>query len=369
MTILHLCKKYPNALGGDAVVVSSLQRQQEESGHKVVIVTSNCNEIPSSKHLYKIGLRDTPAKLDTITARRLLSLIALSFQMFAILRRERPSIIHAHSVDMTFFASFAARFYGVPIVHTFHIVTFYDTSQSFLRRKAELWLAKGAGIYRATAPNAYDVKKLQAAGLKQTTLLPNGVDLSFWGQSVRSEANQNFVFLSIGRLEGQKGYEHLIEAAALLAVAPPEKFQVILVGEGSQKATLQNLIEANQLEDIVTLVGHKSRLEIRTLLAQADAMVLPSLYETTPLTLLEAWASNIAVIATSVGILRDRRKDFSAAYVVQPKDEVSLMQAMSRCMTDGASRSAVAASGLKEAQQYDWPLVARMAKNIYRTTL
>jgi hypothetical protein len=45
MKILHVCKKYLDALGGDAVVVSNLEREQKKTGHKVVILTSNCDDI------------------------------------------------------------------------------------------------------------------------------------------------------------------------------------------------------------------------------------------------------------------------------------------------------------------------------------
>jgi len=135
MNILHVCKKYPLALGGDAVVVANLQKQQQAAAHQVAIVTSNCDEIQCGAHIYKLGLKDTPAGLDVITLRRMASLLVLLFKMFVILPKERPDVIHTHSIDMAFFASFAARLYGIPIVHTFHIVTFYDATQPALRRR------------------------------------------------------------------------------------------------------------------------------------------------------------------------------------------------------------------------------------------
>ena len=79
MKIMHVLKKYPRALGGDAVVVANLQKQQEAAGHQTAIVTSNCDEIINGKHIYKCGLKDTPTGLDKITPKRLLSLISLFF--------------------------------------------------------------------------------------------------------------------------------------------------------------------------------------------------------------------------------------------------------------------------------------------------
>lgn len=368
MKILHIVKKYPHALGGDAVVVANLQKQQQHNGHTVAVITSNCAEIPERAHLYKVGLKNTPAKLDDITFKRLFSLLMLFLQMFTILPKERPDVIHTHSIDMAYFASFAARLFGVPIVHTFHIVTFYDASQSALRRKTEMWLAKRARLSYATAPNTYDVQQLRAAGLNRTLLLPNGVDVPFWMVQPHNRPTDTFTFLAIGRLEHQKGYEYLIKAAFLLSCNLTRPFRVIIAGEGSQGTMLRNLVHDLQIDDIVSFAGRKNPEEVRALLAEADAVVLPSLYETTPVTLLEAWAANVPVIVTSVGIMRNTSENFGAAYIVPPKDEEALMHAMNFYMADTAARSVIAAKGYEEAKKYSWPLVAQTAEIIYRST-
>jgi len=365
MKILHVVKKYPNALGGDAVVVSHLRKQQQHDGHTVAIVTSNCAEIPQQTHLYKIGLKDTPAQLDVITIKRLVSLVMLLVRMFAIVSKERPDVIHTHSIDMAFFVSFAARLFGVPIIHTFHIVTFYDNDQSVLRRKTEIWLAKRTRPYYVTAPNNYDVQQLRAAGLQRALLLPNGVDVPFW--TLPKTQSDTFTFLAVGRLERQKGYEYLIKAVSLLR-HHSQPFCVIIVGEGSQEAKLRKLVISLHLEDIISFVGRKSPKQVRALLAAADAAVLPSLYETTPVTLLEAWSASVPVIVTSVGIMRDVPKDFGAAYVVPPKNEKALMHAMAFYLEYPAERLAIAAKGYQEVKKYSWLLIAQTAKMIYKET-
>lgn len=373
MKILHASKKYPQALGGDAVVVSNLCEQQQMVGHEVVVVTSNCDEIARAPNVYKFGLKDSPAKLDMITPKRIISLAILFFQMFAILRDERPDVIHTHSVDIAFAVSTAARFYRIPTVHTFHIVTFYDSHQSKFRRKVELWLARKAAPRVATAPNSYDVENLRKAGIGQTVLLPNGVDLAFWQKYISheptEEENSCFIFLTFGRLEHQKGYEYLIRAASLMADTLPVAFRIVIVGEGSQKSRLDKLIRSEHVEDIVTLVGRQSPEEVRRLLHQADGAVFPSLYETTPLSVLEAWAAGVPVIVTSVGILRDVAVGFDAAYVVPPGDYEVLSEAMSQCMIDAYERANVAANGYEEAIKYAWPKVAHTAETIYRSVL
>ena len=64
MNILHVTKKYPNALGGDAVVVSNFVKFQRADGHQVTILTNNCDEIDDDVKTLKIGLKATSSDLD-----------------------------------------------------------------------------------------------------------------------------------------------------------------------------------------------------------------------------------------------------------------------------------------------------------------
>lgn len=367
MKILHVSKKYPRAPGGDAVVVSNLAAQQQQAGHKVTIVTSNCAGIPAKPRIYKIGLTDTPANLDRITLRRLVSLGILLVRMFKILAKERPDIIHTHSVDMAFVVSFAARFFHIPLVHTFHIVTFYDPSQSALRRNSELWLARHAKPRHTTAPNMFDVSKLQNAGLA-ASLLPNGVDLGYWRKAARFAGRvRMYTFVAIGRLEPQKGFDCLVKAAALAADSGKE-FRIIIVGDGSARAALERDIKLRRINHIVQLPGHKGQAYIRKLLGGADAMILPSRYETTPLTLLEAWAAGVPVISTAVGILRDIPRDFAAAHIVPVGDERALAAAMQDYMARPQTGRTLARHGRRQVAGYDWPVIARRAEALYGTS-
>lgn len=367
MKILHVCKKYPPVLGGDAVVVSHLAKQHQ-ARHAVIIVTSNCPDIPNDPHIYKVGLKDTSSGLDAITLKRIISLIIMFFGIFAILHKERPNVIHTHSVDMAFFVSFAARLFNIPIVHTFHIVTFYDTAQSALRRRSELWLLQKAKPRFVTAPNNYDVQKLRSAGVHQAVLLPNGVDLTFWTPSTQTQNYKQFTFLAVGRLEDQKGYIYLIKAASLLRKKVTADFRIVIVGEGSQKKLLQDLAQTLHIEHIVELVGGKTQKQTRTLLKKANAMVCPSLYETTPLTLLEAWATKTPIIISQVGLVRDAPHDFKGAFMVPPRNAKLLAQAMAQCITNDSRRAQVASQGLKEVQKFAWPTIAQTAEQIYQGT-
>lgn len=368
MTILHVTKKYPNALGGDAVVVSHLEEQQKQQGHAVHILTSNCPDIIRHANVTTFGLRDTAAALDAITPRRLCSLLALFWKSFGFLRNVRPDIIHTHSIDMAFAVSFAARLFRIPIVHTFHIVTFHDAQQSRVRRSLELRLARAAGLRIVTAPNEYDVAALAAAGSWQAQLLSNGVDLHVWRPAMQHADPHPFTFVSVGRLEHQKGYEVLLQAVAQLAQITPQPFRVVICGDGSLKRQLVSDAAQKGIGQLVDFVGRKSVAETYAIVSRADAAVFASLFETTPLTLLEAWAVGLPVITTRVGIVREKT-DAEAAYLVAVGDVDALTKAMLTCMQDEHGRQQIANRGKQEAAQYAWPVIAQKAEHIYRGTL
>ena len=86
MNVLHVVKKYPNAMGGDAVVVSNLAQRQLKNGHKVSILTSNCDEIKNEKHVYKFGFKVSVTGIDSLTVVRLLSLPFLFIKAFTVIR-------------------------------------------------------------------------------------------------------------------------------------------------------------------------------------------------------------------------------------------------------------------------------------------
>jgi uncharacterized membrane protein/glycosyltransferase involved in cell wall biosynthesis len=368
MKILHITKKYPKALGGDAVVVSNLEKQQRKNHDQVVILTSNCDEIKTGKHIYKFGLKDTPAALDTITPRRLLSLASLVKKSFQVIRRERPDVVHTHSVDMAFATSFATRWYKIPMVHTFHVLTFPDKNQSWLRRKSELLFKKGARPRIVTAPDEADVQHLQKAGASNATLLPNGIDLNFWRKRDVVE-NDVFTFVTVGRLEEQKGHTYLIKAAALLKETCQQPFKIIIVGAGSLQEDLEAQAQEHDVIDCVSFVGRKTPQEVRSLYATSDAAVFPSLWEAAALTIYEAWAMELPIVTTRSGIFQEEATDSERVEIVELRDAPSLARGMERVITDADRRQTLARTGNEVAQAHAWSKVHEVAHAIYNQAL
>ncbi len=361
MKILHASKKYPGVHGGDAVVVAHLEQLQRASGHSVRILTSNCAATERRPEVFRFGLQDSPEALDRITFRRLASLVILAFQAFRILGRERPDVIHTHSVDIAFATSFAARFFRVPLIHTFHIVTSREPVHGRVRNRAELRLLKAARPVLVTALNETDLRHLSAAGV-DVVLLPNGIDMAVWTPIALRPDGDRFALISVGRLEKHKGYALLIEAAGLL----DETFGITIVGGGSLHAELQELIDRTDVASRVTLVGPKTPAEIRDLFAGSDAMVISSLYEAMPLALLEAWASGLPVITTEVGMVQHADGGVArGVHLITDREPATLAAAIRRLRADRAYREQLVSAGFDEVSQYTWARVNESLSGYY----
>ncbi len=124
MRILQVTKKYPNALGGDAIVTFNLEKQQMKLGHEVFILTTNCDEIIDKPNVIKFGLKDLAQNWDFVTFKRLFSSLILFFLSFSLIKKIRPDVVHSHSVDLGFILSFICKLYKIPIINQCHGVFF-----------------------------------------------------------------------------------------------------------------------------------------------------------------------------------------------------------------------------------------------------
>jgi glycosyltransferase involved in cell wall biosynthesis len=100
-------------------------------------------------------------------------------------------------------------------------------------------------------------------------------------------------------------------------------------------------------------------------LTRADAAVIASLYETTPLTLLEAWAMHVPVVSTSVGILRGH-ETLAPVVLANTADARSLAVAMQKLIDGEAGTTEIVEKASRAVSRYQWSDIAKTAQGIYR---
>ena len=152
-----------------------------------------------------------------------------------------------------------------------------------------------------------------------------GIDTDFFKPG-KNENKENII-LTVARLHPVKGLEYAIKACALLK-QKGYKFKYLIVGEGSERPKLENLIRNLKLENNVFLEGARTKEEVIKYYQKAKIFILPSITEGLPVSLMEAMACELPVIATKVCGVPELVEDGINGYLTPPKDVQQLAQKM-----------------------------------------
>ncbi len=150
--------------------------------------------------------------------------------------------------------------------------------------------------------------------------------------------------LFLGRIGDMKGVPQLGEALARMKDLP--NWRATIAGDGHVEAARARAMELG-LADRVDLPGWVDGKRVAELIASADILALPSFTENLPLSIVEAMASGLAVVATPVGAIRDIVRDGETGMLVQPGDVDALTAALTRLIGDRELRERMGAAGLK----------------------
>lgn len=281
------------------------------------------------------------------------------------LRAERALVFHAHQTW-----SLSCR-YGIVAAALARVPVRIATAQLFV----EMPPLAGIDIQHALLTRCLDrhvaVSRFVASRLRERfhvaaekiVVIPNAAKTDAMANPVpRTELTRRDtgpVVLTVARLDGQKGITHLLDA---VTTVPHASFAI--AGDGPNRAALEARAAALGVSDRVRFLGH--RRDVPSLLAAADLFVLPSLYEGLPLSVLEAMAAGVPVIATAIGGTDEVVRDGETGTVVPAADSDALAAAISRTLADRdrASRLALAARSLV-AREYSVASMVRSVSRLY----
>ncbi len=187
-------------------------------------------------------------------------------------------------------------------------------------------------------------------------LVENGVDLGRFparaAPPTRAPGDAGFVF--VGRLIALKGVDLLLHALA----ATPAGYHLDIVGDGPVRQSLADLAKELRLDTRVRFHGQVSQTQCSAILAQCDALVLPSLRECGGAVVLEAMATGLPVIATDWGGPADYL-DGASGFLVAPTGRdtfvAGLRAAMERLGGDPSLRERMGRAGRARVEaEFDW---------------
>jgi glycosyltransferase involved in cell wall biosynthesis len=268
-------------------------------------------------------------------------------RLAALIRRERADLVHSFLFHMDVLGTAAARIARVPAIASVRGVHYdFDT---WYRRLAWMVTARLATAITAVSEEAADLLSRHARIPRtRIAVIPNGVDTDVLCPGPRAGVlravgvpDGAFVIGTVGRLDPIKGHVHLLGAAAEVVTKHP-RCHFVFVGQGPAGDALAEQASALGLNGHVHFLG--ARNDILQLLREMDIFVLPSLSEGMSNALLEAMATGLPCVATSVGGNKELVRHRHSGFLVPPASARHLAAAIVRLAGDASMRARLGAA-------------------------
>lgn len=281
---------------------------------------------------YARRLREAGVKVETLGAHSARPRDAKA--LAAIIKRERPDLVHALMYQAIQVARMAKPQAGVPFKLVSSPRVNYRT-RGALTLAFDRWQKDRDDLVISEAQASADfLIKKQGYDPRKVKVIRNGIETAGWPASrvdrakhrleLRLGANDLLVG-AVGRLDAQKGFDVLVEAMAALKSFP---IKCVILGEGPERGRLENLVRKHQLEKSVWLLGE--RADVPSWLSSFDVYCLPSRWEGLPNALLEAMALGLPVVASAVDGVPEVIDNDKNGLLVPPDSPSSLSAVLRR---------------------------------------
>jgi len=268
-----------------------------------------------------------------------------------LLARAAPDVVHAHGMRAGAIAAIALTRRPRPVpalVVTVHNAPPGGVLASLVYQALERIIARRAdAVLCASADLAVRMHRLGARGVAQAVVPAPAADMPSAEAAGKARAaigaSGRPMVLAVGRLAAQKGFGVLLEAAAAWQDRQPAPLLVI-AGEGPLAGELAASARLSGLD--VTFLGRRD--DVPTLIAAADVMVVPSLWEARALVVQEALRAGSPLVASRVGGIPDLTGE-DAALLVPPRDSGQLAAAVLSVLDDQSLARRLAAAALARA--------------------
>jgi glycogen synthase len=293
-------------------------------------------------------------------------------RMLDILRRHRAELIHVQCAGSNgLYALAAQKALGLPLVLSVQGERTMDASEIYrrlpsLNRTLRDLVAAASAITGCSRDTLADLEQWWGRPLgPHASVMYNGIRPEDFAAGIAHRHPRPYV-LGIGRIVAQKGFDVLIDAFAAANLAG---YDLLLVGDGAEKAALMQRAKDRGIADRVHFPGRADRVQAVAYFKGCSFFCLPSRMEPFGIVNLEAMAAGKAVVASRVGGVPEVVLDGETGVLVPPGDPAALAAVLRRIATDDALRERLGAAGLRRVEDFTWPAIAQAYRQIYRHAL
>src|SRR5215210_3965041 len=374
--VLRLCSVFeppPTALVGRGVKFDPIGGMQNHTAEltraldrRGVVQKVLTTRPPTAPYFQRLGDLARVIRLG-FPVRRFRQLYAPQAAIIAPILAARADVVHVHlGEDLAVIpvGAAAARLHRLPLVLTVHTSLRHTLAVSDLRSAVlktlggpiERWGEHSAEAVLVITPRLRRLLLSDGVQENRLHLIPPGVNSSLFEgpfEDPFSGIGRPRV-LFVGRLAPQKGVSTLVAAAGLLE---DPSAQVLLVGDGPERKALEREAERIGVGDRVCFLGFVAHERLPALLAHADVLVLPSVYEELGTVLLEAMWAGLPIVASRTGGIPDVIEDGVNGLLVPPGEPEALARAINRVLADRGLAYRLSEGAQERVKHYDWELL------------
>jgi glycosyltransferase involved in cell wall biosynthesis len=251
-------------------------------------------------------------------------------EIYKFIKKNNIEIVHTHSSKAGILGRLAARLAKVKaIIHTVHGWSFNDYQPS-LKRIFFIWLERISAnfTHRLVVVSQRDKQRglnMHIGGEDKYVIISYGIDYSEFSaakknQGLRREFGidaDDIVVAMVSCFKPQKAPRDFIKLAQLVCRDIP-KAKFILVGDGVLRKNIERWIYEFNLQERIILTGW--RKDVPRILSETDIFVLTSLWEGLPISVLEAMAAALPIVATNTGGISEIISEGKTGFLVAPRD-------------------------------------------------
>ena len=358
-TIVEVTPYYPPHLGGVENCAAQIAERLAEKGYAVSVYTSDRgystqgvsrSRKPHVRYLKSIEIAHTPI------------LFTLFFRLLTL---PKHALIHLH-VAQAFLPEIVyltSKLRRIPYIAHFHLDVDPSGPYGFLLDAYKLLFLKrvlksAAKIICLSEAQKQTIAKKYKLPLESLVVIPNGVSEAYFVEK-NTEPNVPPRLLFVGRLVPQKNLLLLIEAIAQMK----KSVLVDIVGEGELRNNIEALIQQQQLKN-VQLHGKKTGKELLAFYQTADIFVLPSLKEGLSLSMLEALAAGLPIVASDLPELRPILGE--SGVLVQPMTATNYARILDELLSNKAAMQKLGGLAKETARTYSWENILNTIEKVYK---
>ena len=346
--------------GGAEKLVVQLSRWMKDRGHEVEVALFDGVETPFRKDLEASGVRIYSfGEGKSVYSPKMLS------GLKALLKKGNYDIVHTHNSSPQIFAALARRSAGsgTRFVHTEHNTT--GRRRTWYFRLLDKWIYRKFSRTICISSQAYDNLAAHLGSGKSLQTIKNGADISALVSAMpepelRNGSAKNVVAM-VAAFRPQKDQDTLVRAMTLLG----DDYELWLVGGGERMEEVKKQAQDLSVDGRVRFFG--VRTDVPNILKTADVVVMSSHYEGLSLSSIEGMAVGKPFIASDVDGLREIVS--GAGILFREGDAEGLAAEIGKVCTDRDYCSAVAASCMERAREYDFEKMAIAYEDVYREVL